>query len=66
MSVTNYIHWIAAVAMVTIAVGFAGGPSNAAPANGKAIAEAATANTLVTPVWHCRRWSGGWGCRRHW
>jgi hypothetical protein len=66
MSVKNYIYWIAAVAVVAMAFGFAGGSANAAPANGKVIAEAAAANTAVTKVWHCRRWSGGWGCHRRW
>jgi hypothetical protein len=66
MSVKNYFHMIAAVAAVTIAFGLAGGPAHAVPASGKVIADAAAANSAITKVWHCRRWSGGWGCHRHW
>jgi hypothetical protein len=25
-----------------------------------------TQDEAVQKVWHCRRWSGGWGCGRRW
>ena len=36
----------------------------AAPASQAGIKQAAQATSAITKVWHCRRWSGGWGCRR--
>ena len=50
-----------------IVIGFslaAGSTLNAAPASPGAIGDSAKANSAITKVWHCRAWSGGWGCRR--
>lgn len=41
----------------------AGGNAVAAPVSQSGIKQATQATSVVTKVWHCRRWSG-WGCRR--
>ena len=40
------------------------GNAVAAPVSQDGIKQATQATSVVTKVWHCRRWSGGWGCRR--
>jgi hypothetical protein len=31
-----------------------------------AVQEQVLADSAVQKVWHCRHWSGGWGCGRGW
>ena len=33
--------------------------------DGATIQSQVSSADAVQKVWHCRRWSGGWGCRRH-
>ena len=49
------------------AIGVAGlASASAGPINPAPLGEASAAINGVTKVWHCRPWSGGWGCGGGW
>jgi hypothetical protein len=49
--------------LATAAIGCAGiSVTTAAPLNPAPLNQASDAVNNVTKVWHCRYWSGGWGC----
>ena len=61
----NLVRTILFGAAIAVGLSLAAGSTlNAAPANPQSIGQAAQANSPITKVWHCRYWSGGWGCRR--
>ena len=65
MTLKDKIGGLVVGATLTVCLSLISGPSAiAAPASQAGIKQAVEATSPVTKVWHCRRWSGGWGCRR--
>jgi hypothetical protein len=52
------------MAAMALAFGLAGAADGVAAPGAKAAADAAKAASPIVKVWHCRAWSGGYGCRR--
>ena len=55
---------IVTIAAMALAFGLAGAADGVAAPAAKAAADAAKAASPIIKVWHCRYWSGGYGCRR--
>jgi hypothetical protein len=55
---------IATMAAMALAFGLAGAADGVAAPGAQAAGDAAKAASPVIKVWHCRAWSGGYGCRR--
>jgi hypothetical protein len=64
MKLKNKITGLLVGTAVIVGLGLAGSNAIAAPVSQAGIKQATQATSVVTKVWHCRRWSGGWGCRR--
>jgi hypothetical protein len=59
-----HIIQIVTIAAMALAFGLAGTADGVAAPGAPAAADAAKAASPIVKVWHCRNWSGGYGCRR--